>query len=201
MSGIDANKLKQIQENWAEVSLDIPGQVQHSLESIILIVRGLEEMGLDLDQDETYDLVATDLTRVKFAQTRTYLNLLEMLESYYESQTSRKNYRDYDPIFSRLYELERVREYYLPEFEKNCAQAGLPEGVNDVAMRQLALIRQMEADGTLEREVKIAAQAVAIENFRMAVNSRRELEKPQHVSSHNPYSLCKSAAILATQAM
>ena len=75
MSGIDAKKLAALQEAWAEIAPELLGQFGNTERQLQNIAEGLEGMGLDLDQDATYDLLAPGLTAKEFYQTQAFVSL------------------------------------------------------------------------------------------------------------------------------
>lgn len=201
MSGIDPQKLERFQQKWSEVALDLPNQTRNDERNIYDIEEGLKEMGLDMTQDATYELIAPGLTRREFVQTQTYLVMLKVLDEFYASQEVDNTNQAHEPYAVRFGSIQRLLEYGLPHFESLYAQEGLPDNVSPVALRQLQLLRDLAADGTLALEMKTAANEWAKICLRNAVMFQRWLEKGDPRQAYSNLSQGKGYAEEAMRAI
>lgn len=186
MSGIDAQKLVRLQEKWAEISLKLLGQFKNTERTLEEISQSLGDMGLDLDQDATYDLLAPGLGAKEFYQTQSFVSLLGLIDTYHRSQTLTSQYGD-GYLYSRCANLERLLNYNLPEFEKLNAKAGLSPWVTPLMLRELDLIRVAAQDGTFVVEIKKACNEIAQSQFRSASASRDDAEKSNNNGDYRCY--------------
>jgi hypothetical protein len=160
-------------------------------------------MGLDPEADATYELLEPGLTRRQFVQTQTYLQMLDMLDGFYASQKLHGHTYSGDSIRARYYGLERLLEYQVPTFLDMYKKEGVPESVKGTVIeRQAELIIQMAQSGLLEKEKRIAANAVAMEHFRTASAYARHMEADKKGENHFRFSReGKSAAEHALKAI
>ncbi len=170
MSGLDAGKVKRLQDKWSSIALDQTDRNNDHVREFADIAEGLKEMGLDPAQDATYDLLSPGLTQKIFQETKAQALMLQVLDVYHSAQKLSGEGSDYagQQVYRQHHRLERLLTYALPAFEAAGGAAGLPAEVTPLQRRELAFIRQLQQDGMLEEELKKSAFRCAIQSFRTA---------------------------------
>lgn len=199
MPDIDAKTLERLQEDWAELALDLPGQHQRSLSNMERIAKELEKTGLDLAQDATYQLLDPGLTKERFEQAQTCLLLYGVLDTYHRAGLL-GNRNGENPVYGRFQNLKNLTQYALPEFEKAAAKTGTPAEATPLMLHELVFIRQLHLDGVFEQEIKKAACGAAVEHFRVATQYYDAL-RAQGQKVHNPLGACKGGLAYAGGAL
>ncbi|MBU0858757.1 MAG: hypothetical protein KJ667_02360 [Alphaproteobacteria bacterium] len=189
MTDLNAAAIQRLQSEWAEIAVDIVEMNDQYAAGLRRITKGLTEMGLDLTQDATYELLSPGLTRMDFARTQTRITMLQLLDSYYSAQkmTARDAVMG-DFAARHFHGLDRVLKVTLPAFEDSVAVTGMPKDIDHMQAREIALIREMKADGTLEMARKQAAQKLAIESFRTAIGYHNTLQSAAEKDNSRVYS-------------
>jgi hypothetical protein len=186
MSGISAKKLADLQETWGEIAPELLGQFSNTERSLRQISEGLAEMGLDPDQDATYQLIAPGLTAKEFHQTQAFISLLALTDSYHRSQTLYSKYSN-GYLYSKPANLGDILKFRLPEFEKLNTKAGTIPLATPLMLLELDLIRNAAQDGTFTSEIKKAHNEIAKDDFRVAFGRRQRLEEPNSKSIYRDY--------------
>lgn len=177
MKELNAAELKRLQGYWARIADKIISQADRSFSDIEQISRDLEEMGLDMKADETYELLAPGLTRTEFTQARSYFALLHVLDSYHQSQ--KISGRTYVDAYhgQRYHGLKRLLDYSLPALEKALAETGMPAEASPLMQREAQFVLDLYREGALEDDMKRTAQEAACDNFRSASHYAESLKQ------------------------
>ncbi|MGZ9097315.1 MAG: hypothetical protein ACXW30_03345 [Micavibrio sp.] len=182
MSGLDAEKLKRLQDKWSSIAVDQTDSYVYHVDALEDIAEGLKDMGLDPAQDATYDLLAPGLTQKTFEETKAQVLMLQVLDIFHRAQKLSGDENDYagQQVYRQHHRLGRLLTYALPAFEAAGGEASLPADVNLLQRRELAFIRQLQQDGTLEDELKNSAYRCAIQSFRTVHSYYKQMiKKPE----------------------
>lgn len=177
MSGITPEALERAQREWNEVDFSITKQSDRISSNLYRIRDRLTEMGLDLDQDETYELLAPGLTKAAFDAAVTHASINDVLQHYHRIIAVGRD--DYVNTYNgkRAYGLQRMMEYELPEAEKNIAKTGVPDSLEPLARRELDMVLAAWHDGTLEDDMRRNAIRAAHDDFRTALSYYEQIQK------------------------
>lgn len=170
MTSLDAQKAEKLQREGKRIAPDIRASYQRNLMAIERIEELFGECGLDPMADESYELARAGLTRGAFLGAKTICLAYQVLDTYHSAQRMTHDGGAINvQVGTHYYQLERLLDYALPEFEKAAAQVPLPKGgLSPLEATELSFIRQMAADGTLAQELSHAANALAEDNLRSA---------------------------------
>jgi len=181
---MDAEKIKNLQENWGEASAALPTSAMRNVSEFHRILKGLEEMELDLAQDATYELLEDGLTKKTFDQEHCRAWLAMALDSYHQAQSlSTYKYLGEQPRM-QYHGLKRLVEFTLPNLEQHLAESGLPDDVSELRLIELRMLQETKASGALDRAVKLAANGCAMENTRSAYSYLKRAKEKQAEMSH-----------------
>lgn len=177
MSGITAEGLKRAQDEWNEVDLAIAKQGDRISGNLSRIKKSLGEMGLDLSQDETYDLLEAGLTKAAFDNAVTHAAINDALQHYHRIIVVGRD--DYVNTYSgkRAYGLQHLMQYGLPQAEENIAKTGIPDSIEPLMRRELELVLAAWRDGTLEDDMRRNAARAAQDDFRTARSYLERIRK------------------------
>ena len=154
---MDAEKIKRLQENWHEASAALPTNAMSNVSEFRRILKGLEEMGLDLAQDATYELLEDGLTKKTFDQEHCRAWLAMTLDSYHNAQSLSRHQYLGEQSRVQYHGLKRLAGYTLPNLEQHLAESGLPDDISELRLIELRMLQEIKANGALERAVKLAA--------------------------------------------
>lgn len=177
MSGLDAGKLADLQERWGNVALATPERIVDQLAEIKRITTGLEAMGLDIEADATYELLAPGLTRLAVMQKCTEARAVHLLDTFYISQrVSGDTYLGQRASRQRT-ALKHLLAYRIPAYEEQLASAALPDSINVIQAHQLAFIFDLQKNGVFDAQLKKLANECAVEGFRTVHERHNTLQK------------------------
>lgn len=178
MAEITAKKLERIQDRWEELDVENALQVNRIGYEFEDIRKDLEEMGLDLEQDETYELLESGLTKDKFDKLYVRAVLNELLDTYHWTRSSSAGDNYVDTQHSRVaYSWQRIFETQLPRYEKAIADYGAPSGLSPLVEIELAMVQKLHQDGTLKQELKREAIAAAHDYFRSTLKLLKAVQE------------------------
>ncbi len=179
MTGITPEKVERAQSEWKEVDLTIAAQAERMSGNLRRVQDYLTEMGLDLSQDETYELIEPGLTKAAFDKMVTHGAINDVLQHYHRIIAVGRD--DYINTYNgkRAYGLERMMKYELPEAEKNIAKTGIPDSIQPLARRELDMVLAAWHDGTLEDDMRRNAARAAHDNFRTALSYYKQIQKQE----------------------
>lgn len=176
MTGIKASTLARMQGEWRAAKY---GEDPHACTRSIYIERirtALTSMGLDLNDDATYELLEDGLTKQSFEQTETSLKLILLLDSYRAARNTTGYRSPEEQIATNFEKLKSFIEQDWPDFKAQISKARLPANTNIAQQQELALINNLMESGALAEELKLAALALAKENFREVYELYSDLE-------------------------
>lgn len=178
MTGINADELARLQEDWGNANSGILSLAHQYLSDLRRIKQSLEKMGLDLTQDATYDLLAPGLTKYNFDQHDTYLHMLSVLRDY---NTMQKQHHDFVGVQAQFHYtgLKRLLEFTYPRYEQALKNAPLPakNTINPLHLRELEFITSLNDDGTLKQYLKQAALQAALDEYRNVYRAKSKVEE------------------------
>lgn len=178
MSDVKAAKLARAQKEWLAARDNDISQARESLRNIQQIRETLAELGFDLQDDCTYELLEDELTREQFEQKATALHMLLVLDTYHASQNITGHQYVDQQAHSHFHRLKELLDLRWPQYLAQHQDTPInPENVTPTQQRQLALIFSMIQDGTLQAEREQAAVESAKENFRAARMFYTRLQK------------------------
>lgn len=166
MTGIKASMLARLQGEWRAAKY---GEDHNACAGAIYIENiraAFTAMGLDLNDDSTYELLEDDLTKLDFDRTETSLKLTLLLDSYRVARSTTGYRTPQEQIAASFEKLKAFIKQDWPEFKAQIGKARLPANTNITQQQELALINNLIENGALENELKQAALALAKENFR-----------------------------------
>lgn len=177
MSGLNAGELGVLQKKWEVANTGEVLRADVHVHDLYIIEKKLEEMGLDLTQDATYELLDPDLTKETFDQRRAYMSMLWVLEGFHAMQQQSNEYRNVRAQ-RHHYAVNELVENRLPMFEDLYARAGLPDEseINPIHLREIEFVRELNQDGLLKQELKRSALAAAHEEFFNASYLKNDVE-------------------------
>lgn len=181
---MDAEKISRLQETWGEAYAALPSRAMNNVYEFQRLQKGLEEMGLDLAQDATYELLEDGLTKKTFDQEHCRAWLAMTLDSYHHAQSLSSHRYLGEQSRAQYHGLKRLVEYTLPNLEKHLTESGLPDDVPELRLIELRLLQEMKNNGALERAVKLAANNCAMENTRTAYNFLKRAQEKQADMNH-----------------
>lgn len=172
--GISAEKLDQLQKRWKRADPVMSRYCSGDLQSI---KNDLKKMGLDLSVDETYELIDPNLTRDLFNQRYLHAVIKETVQ--YFNQATVRAREDFINTYHarRAASLQHMTEHMMPIVEKAIKDSALFPDLDPLEERQLALLRTACDDGTVEDDIARHAALAAHDEFRMALEVKKGVEK------------------------
>ena len=181
---MDASDIEYLQQRWKQVEADQPTGANRIGYECKGILRDLEKMGLDLSQNETYEILKDGLTKQDFDKTHCRAWVTQVLDAYHQTQTlSTQRFAGEQPA-QQYHGLKRLSEQFMPELEQQLSQNGLPDALPELRLAELDLLRNAYANGGLERAVKLAANNAAMEYTRRAYQYTKLAKNKQAEGTH-----------------
>lgn len=182
---MDAQEIEYLQQRWQQVKANQPtGANRHGYECQS-ILRDLGKMGLDISQNETYEILEDGLTKQDFDQMQCRAWVTQVLDAYHQAQTLSSTQRFAgEQAPQQYYGLKRLSEQFLPILENLITENGLPNDLPELRQAELDLLRNMHQNGGLERAVKQAANNAAIDYTRNAYNFMEQAKAKQAEGTH-----------------
>lgn len=175
---MNPERLESIQRMWKRIQSNSARREQ--IASTYGYFRDIEdylvEAGLDLEANETYELIEKDLTKSAYDDMRAYYISVYMLDQYYRAQMTTSDIRGRSYVRDHAYSLGHLLDHIMPEFIKFGNMMNLPEGISPIERQQLVLILDAYNNGELRREHKRAAQGLAEEICLIAFSRRQKME-------------------------
>jgi hypothetical protein len=169
---LDPQKLKSLRDKWQETDQDEragDGRIGSEFRSL---VRELGEMGLDLAQDATYELLEDGLTRAEFGRRYAVAAVRETMNQYFFAVSTTNN--DYLGVVNRrrVGALGHLSDRVMPWMESVLDGGALPAGLTALEQQQITMLRAAKADGTMNADIRMSAVRAAHDCFRMAWMSK-----------------------------
>ncbi len=168
MNDMTPESMARLQERWreADVEVDAVTNGSNAYSCLHMIRRSLEQMGLDLEQDATYELLEPGLSKAEFDTFYTHAQINDALHYYHRTVTV--NREDYLGVYNgrRANGIKHMLDETLPRLKESLAETGVPDALSPLAKQQLEFVLRVYRDGTLENDMRRSAAMAAQDHFR-----------------------------------